>query len=139
MKSEGMTYEERQEFFRLKHIQIDEKAWKATLPEREAKMDKKRKDREWKEKSQVIEAIFRKPDKLFQKERKEARHILEEKFPITETTGELKDQGIFQILHLKNNLHRHRYSLLKKGGQDAKLVCCAGVTRCTCLLLIIRD
>jgi hypothetical protein len=39
-------------------------------PEREAKMEKKRKNREWKENSKVIEGIFQKPAKLLQKEKK---------------------------------------------------------------------
>jgi hypothetical protein len=57
---EGMTYGEHQGYLKRKHTpRIDEKANMATLlPEGEAKMDKKRKDREWKEKSEVIEAIF---------------------------------------------------------------------------------
>jgi hypothetical protein len=59
-KSTEMTYEERQEYFRVKHKWIYEKALMSTQPEREAKIEKKRKNREWNENSKVIEGIFRK-------------------------------------------------------------------------------
>jgi hypothetical protein len=45
-KSAEMTYEERQEYFEVKHQQVDEKALMSTQPEREAKMETKRKNRE---------------------------------------------------------------------------------------------
>jgi hypothetical protein len=48
-----MTYEERQEYFKLKHQQVDKKALMLTQPEREAKMETKRKNREWSENSKV--------------------------------------------------------------------------------------
>jgi hypothetical protein len=51
-KSAKMTYEE--EYFKVKHQQVDEKALKSTQPEREAKMETKRKNREWSENSKVI-------------------------------------------------------------------------------------
>jgi hypothetical protein len=41
-----MTYEERQEYFKVKHQQADEKALMSTQLEREAKMEAKRKNRE---------------------------------------------------------------------------------------------
>jgi hypothetical protein len=80
---------------------MDEKALMSTQPASEAKMDKKRKDREWKENSQVIEAIFQKPAKLLQKEKKQVVQILDEKFPMTETTGDTQDKSVSQISHLK--------------------------------------
>jgi hypothetical protein len=60
-----MTYEERQEYFKLKHQQVDKKALMSTQPEREAKMETKRKNREWSENSKVIEGIFRKTCETF--------------------------------------------------------------------------
>jgi hypothetical protein len=45
-KSAEMTYEERQEYFKVKHQQMDEKALMSTQPEREAKMETKRKNRD---------------------------------------------------------------------------------------------
>jgi hypothetical protein len=80
-KSAEMTYEERQEYFKVKNQQVDEKALMSTQPEREAKMEKKRKNREWSENSKVIEGIFRKPAKLLQKEKKQVAQLLDEKFP----------------------------------------------------------
>jgi hypothetical protein len=62
-KSAEMTYEECQEYFKVKHQQVDEKAFMSTQQEREAKMETKRKNREW------SEGIFRKPAKLLQKEK----------------------------------------------------------------------
>jgi hypothetical protein len=76
-----MTYEERQEYFKVKHQQVDEKALMSTQPEREAKMETKRKNREWSENSKGIEGIFRKPAKLLQKEKKQVAQLLDEKFP----------------------------------------------------------
>jgi hypothetical protein len=46
-KSAEMTYVERQEYFKMKHQQMHEKALMSTQPEREAKMETKRKNREW--------------------------------------------------------------------------------------------
>jgi hypothetical protein len=43
----------------VKHQQVDEKALMLTQPEREAKMETKRKNREWSKNSKVIEGIFR--------------------------------------------------------------------------------
>jgi hypothetical protein len=68
-KSAEMTYEERQEYFKLKHQQVDKKALMSTQPEREANMETKRKNREWSENSKVIEGIFRKPAKLCRRRR----------------------------------------------------------------------
>jgi hypothetical protein len=96
-----MTYEERQEYFKLKHQQVDKKALMSTQPVREAKMETKRKNREWSKNSKVIEGIFRKPAKLLQKEKKEVAQLLDEKFPLTETTGETPDKSVSQISHLK--------------------------------------
>jgi hypothetical protein len=69
-KSAEMTYEERQKYFKAKHQQVDEKALMSAQSEREAKMETKRKNKEWSENSKVIEGIFRKPAKLLQKEKK---------------------------------------------------------------------
>jgi hypothetical protein len=80
-KSAKMTYEERQKYFNEKHQQVDEKALMSTQPELEAKMETKRKNREWSENSEVIEGIFRKPAKLLQKEKKQVAQLLDEKFP----------------------------------------------------------
>ena len=80
---------------------MDEKALMSTQPEREAKMETKRKNREWSENSKVIEGIFRKPAKLLQKEKKQVAQLLDEKFPPTETTGETPDKLVSQISHLK--------------------------------------
>jgi hypothetical protein len=97
-KSAEKTYKERQEYFKAKHQQLDKKA---TQPEREAKMKTKRKNREWSENSKVIEGIFRKPAKLLKKERKQVAQLLDEKFPLSETTGETPDKWVSQISHLK--------------------------------------
>ena len=99
--SDSMTYKERQEYFKEMHKEVDEKALMSTQPERLAKIERKRKDREWKENSQVIQGIFRKKAKLLPKEKKHVGQILDEKFPITETTGETKDKSVSQITHLK--------------------------------------
>jgi hypothetical protein len=53
-----MTYKELQEYFKVKHKQRDEKAFVSSQPEREAKMEKKRKNREWNKNSKVIKGIF---------------------------------------------------------------------------------
>jgi hypothetical protein len=74
----------------------------STQPEREAKMQTKRKNREWSENSnKVIERIFRKPAKLLQKEKEQVAQLLDEKFPPNEPTGETPDKSVSQILHLK--------------------------------------
>jgi hypothetical protein len=96
-----MTYKERQEYFKLKHQQVDKKALMSTQPECEAKMETKRKNRRWSENSKVIEGIFRKPAKLLQKETKQVAQFLEEKFPPNEHTGETPDKLVSQISHLK--------------------------------------
>jgi predicted flap endonuclease-1-like 5' DNA nuclease len=49
----------------VKHQQVDEKALMSTQPEREAKMETKRKNREWSENLKVIEGIFPKACKTF--------------------------------------------------------------------------
>jgi hypothetical protein len=64
-KSAEMTYEEPQEYFKVKHQKVDEKTLMSTQPERKAKMERKRKKREWSKNSKVIEGIFRKPAKPF--------------------------------------------------------------------------
>jgi hypothetical protein len=85
----------------VKHKQRDKKAFMSSQPEREAKMEKKRKNREWNKNSKVIEGIFQKPAKLLQKEEKQVVQMLDEHFPLTETTGETEDTRVSQILHLK--------------------------------------
>jgi hypothetical protein len=75
-----------QEYFKEKHQQVDEKALMSTQPEREAKMETKRKNREWSENSKVIESIFRKPAKRLQKEKKQVAQLLDEKFPPNKIT-----------------------------------------------------
>jgi hypothetical protein len=64
-KSAEMTYEERQEYFKLKHQQVDEKALISTQPEREAKMETKRKNREWSENSKGDRGHFPKTCETF--------------------------------------------------------------------------
>jgi transposase len=96
-----MTYKERQEYFKVKHQQVDEKALMSTQPEREAKMEAKRKNREWSKNSKVIEGIFRKPAKLLQKEKKQVAQLLDEKFSPNEPTGQTPDKSVSQISHLK--------------------------------------
>jgi hypothetical protein len=96
-----MSYEERQEYFKVKHQQVHEKALISTQPEREAKMETKRKNREWSKNSKVIEGIFRKPAKRLQKEKKQVVQLLDEKFPPTEANGETPDKSVSQISHLK--------------------------------------
>jgi hypothetical protein len=81
-----MTYVECQEYFKVKHQQVDEKAFMSTQPEREAKMETKRKNREWSEDWKVIEGIFRKPAKLLQREKKQVAQLLDEESPPDETT-----------------------------------------------------
>jgi hypothetical protein len=122
-----MTYEERQKYFKEKHQQVDEKTLMSTQSEREAKMETKRKNREWSENSKVIEGIFRKPAKRLQKEKNQVAQLLDEKFPPTETTGETPDKLVSQISHLKyipplkraftakeRNV-RHKAALINKG------------------------
>jgi hypothetical protein len=65
----------------LQHQQVDKKALMSTQPELKAKMETKRKNREWSENWKVIEGIFRKPAKLLQKEKKQVAQLLDEKFP----------------------------------------------------------
>jgi hypothetical protein len=96
-----MTYEECQEYFKVKHQQVEEKALMSTQPERKAKMETKRKNREWSENSTVIEGILRKPAKLLQKEKKQVAQLLDEKFPPAETTGETPNKSVSQMSHLK--------------------------------------
>jgi hypothetical protein len=74
-KSAKMTYEERQEYFKVKHQQVDKKALMSTQQERKANMETKRKNREWSENSKVIAGIFRKPAKLLQKEKKQVAQL----------------------------------------------------------------
>jgi fructosamine-3-kinase len=76
-KSAEMTYEERQEYFKVKHQQVHEKALMSTQPEHKAKMETKRKNRECSENSKVIECIIRKPAKLLQKEKKQVAQLLD--------------------------------------------------------------
>jgi hypothetical protein len=73
---------------------VDEKALMSTQPEREAKMETKRKNREWSENSKVIKGIFRKPAKLLKKEKKQVAQLLVERFPPNETTGETPDKWV---------------------------------------------
>jgi hypothetical protein len=80
---------------------VDKKALMSNQPEREAKMETKRKNREWSENSKVIEGIFRKPAKLLQKEKKQVAQLLDEKFPSNEPTGETPEKWVSQISHLK--------------------------------------
>ncbi len=101
LKSEGMTYKDRQAYFKLKHKKREARIWEATRPAREAKLDKKRKNESWREKSEQLEAIYRKPAKLLQREKKVVADILDAEFPITERTGELDDKEVAQISHLK--------------------------------------
>jgi hypothetical protein len=68
----------------------------------------------------VIEAIFRKPANLLQKEKKQVRQILDKKFPITETTGETKDKSVPQISHLKYNPPQMRAFTGKERGARRK-------------------
>jgi hypothetical protein len=55
--SKGMTYEGRQEYFKVQHKRKDKEACMSTQPEREAKMEKKGKEWEWKNNLQVIEGV----------------------------------------------------------------------------------
>jgi hypothetical protein len=80
---------------------VDKKALMSTQQEREAKMETKRKNREWSENSKVIQGIFRKPAKLLQKEKKQVAQLLDEEFPPNEPTGETPDKLVSQISHLK--------------------------------------
>jgi hypothetical protein len=73
----------------------------STQPECKAKMEKKRKEREWKDKSQVIKDIFLKPAELLEKEKRQVLQILDNKFPIIDTAGETKEKSVSQISHLK--------------------------------------
>jgi hypothetical protein len=66
---------------------VDEKALMSTQPEREAKMETKRKNGEWSENLKVIEGIFRKPAKLLQREKKQVARLLDEKFSPNKITG----------------------------------------------------
>jgi hypothetical protein len=100
-KSAEMMCKERQEYFKVKHQQVDEKALMSTQPQREAKMETKRKNREWSENSKVIKGIFRKPAKLLQKEKKQVAQLLDEKFSQNEPAGETPDKSVSQISHLK--------------------------------------
>jgi hypothetical protein len=117
-----MTYEERQGYFKVKHKQRDEKAFMPSQPDREAKMEKKRNNREWNENAKVIEGIFRKPAKLLQKEKKEVVHILDEQFSLTESTGEMEDKSVSQISHLKYISPQMRAFTAKEKVLDARLV-----------------
>ena len=92
--SATMTYEERQEYFKVKRKEMDEKALISTQPGRDAIIEKKRKDIEWKENSLVIEGIYRKPEKISKKDKNNVNQILDKKFPITDTTGETADKSV---------------------------------------------
>jgi hypothetical protein len=100
-KSSGMTYDERQAYFVIKRANREARQLEADRPIREALEERKRKKREWKEKSEEIETIFRKPAKLLQREKKEVLKILDDQLPITETTGETADKAVSQVSHLK--------------------------------------
>jgi hypothetical protein len=90
-----MTYEERQEYFKAKHQQVDEKALMLTQPECEAKMETKRKNREWSERTKVIEGIFRNLRNVCRRRRKRLLNFLDEKSP------RLKPLEVSQISHRK--------------------------------------
>jgi hypothetical protein len=100
-QSEGMTYTDRQSYFQIKKLNREARHWVAGQTEREAKDNKKRKSREWREKSEEIQAVFRKPAKLLAKEKKDVARILNIQFAVNETTGEKKDEHVSQISHLK--------------------------------------
>jgi hypothetical protein len=117
-----MTYEERQQCFKVKHQQVDEKALMSTQPEREAKMETKRKNREWSENSKVIEGIFPKAANVLQKEKKQVAQLLDEQSPPSETTGETPDKTVSQILHLKYIPPLKRHSRPRKEMLDEKPV-----------------
>jgi hypothetical protein len=106
----------------VKHKQRDEKAFMSSQPEREAKMEKKRKNREWNENLKVIEGIFQKPAKLLQKEKKQVVQMLDEQFSLTETTGETEDKSVSQILHLKYIPPQMRAFKPRKEMLEARLV-----------------
>ncbi len=96
-ESEGMTYKDRQAYFKMKHGQIDARQLKATLPQRQAKEERKRKKREWKGKAEEIAEIYRKRSKLLQKEKKKVSTILENRFPQNETLGETQEPNVSQV------------------------------------------
>jgi hypothetical protein len=100
-QSEGVTYKNRQAFFKIEHANREAKKLEATLPHRQAKEELKQKNREWKGKAEEISAVFCKRTKLLQREKKQVTKILEEQFPETETGGETKDTHVTQISHLK--------------------------------------
>jgi hypothetical protein len=85
-------------------------------------VETKRKDSEWKENLQVIEALFQKPVKLLQKEKKQVVQIVDEKFPTTETAGETIDKLVSQISHLNISLLRCVHSQAREKVLDARLV-----------------
>ena len=64
-------------------------------------MEEKRKNRKWNKNAKVIKGIFQEPAKLLQKEKKQVVQMLDEQFPLTETTGETKDKSVSQISYLK--------------------------------------
>ena len=100
-QSEDMTYDDRKAFFKLKHANREEKILAATLPQREAVHQKKRKERDWREKSDEIKVIYRKSAKLLQREKKKVTQLLDVQFPVTAITGEMNDKHVSEISHLK--------------------------------------
>ena len=130
-KSATMTYKERQEYFKVKRKEMDKKAWISTQPGRDAIIEKKRKESEWKEKSQVIEGIYWKPKKISKKDKNNANQILDKKFPITDTTGETKDKWVSQISHLKYFPPQSRAFTSTEMTARKRLVLVERVTKCT--------
>ncbi len=100
-KSAGMTYEERQMYFKEQRTQRDENVRLASQPEHDAKMKRKKADCQWKESSETIQAYYRKDGKLLKREKEEVGRLLEKKFPVIKTTGEMVGNPVGQISHLK--------------------------------------
>jgi hypothetical protein len=126
-QSEGMSYDNRQAFFKKKHEKREAKQLEANRPQLEAKAELKRKNSEWKDKAQEISDVFCKRTKLVQKDKKQVMKLLEEQFPDEEIIDEPKDTHVTEISHLKyvppldrdftlaEKRKRHKYGQETKG------------------------
>ncbi len=64
-------------------------------------MENKRKKDDWRERTEQVQAIFRKPTKLLRREEKAVAGLLDTQFPVTDRTGEMDDKEVSQLSHLK--------------------------------------
>jgi len=79
-----MSYENCQAYFLTMHAHREARILEATRPQREAVDERKRKNCEWKLKSEELKAIFCKPAKLLLKDNKSVARVLHNQFLVSE-------------------------------------------------------